>query len=123
MRHAIKWLDEPEPHNYPAASSFLCLNYLHDAPGIVWRLKDVTLSSFKAKDIVRAADIALLDASNHHVERNLEKIRKGEPLSPVLLVVRPGKKLLIADGYHRICAVYRHDEDAEIRCKLVGDAP
>ena len=28
-------------------------------------------------------------------------------------------KVVIADGYHRVCAVYTFDEDALIPCKLV----
>jgi hypothetical protein len=28
-------------------------------------------------------------------------------------------KLVIADGYHRLCAVYTFDEDAIIPCKIV----
>ncbi|OXC78557.1 hypothetical protein BSU04_11230 [Caballeronia sordidicola] len=28
-------------------------------------------------------------------------------------------KLIIADGYHRLCAVYTFDEDAMIPCKIV----
>jgi hypothetical protein len=27
--------------------------------------------------------------------------------------------LIIADGYHRLCAVYKFDEDAVIPCKIV----
>jgi hypothetical protein len=28
-------------------------------------------------------------------------------------------KIVIADGYHRPCAVYSFDEDADIPCKIV----
>jgi hypothetical protein len=28
-------------------------------------------------------------------------------------------RLIIADGYHRLCAVYGFDEDAVIPCKIV----
>ena len=50
---------------------------------------------------------------------------RGEPLSPVLLVrgrAAAGTPLVVADGYHRICASYHLDEDADIPCRLV-DAP
>jgi len=38
-----------------------------------------------------------------------------------LLLVRDTRssKLIIADGYHRLCAVYMCDEDAVIPCKIV----
>jgi hypothetical protein len=26
--------------------------------------------------------------------------------------------VIVADGYHRLCAVYRHNEDAWIPCKI-----
>jgi hypothetical protein len=29
--------------------------------------------------------------------------------------------LEIADGYHRICASYHLDEDADIPCRMAGD--
>jgi hypothetical protein len=32
--------------------------------------------------------------------------------------VRNGK-VVVADGYHRLCAVYQIDEDAWIPCKIV----
>ena len=28
------------------------------------------------------------------------------------------RKVVVADGYHRLCAVYSFDEDALIRCKI-----
>jgi hypothetical protein len=41
-------------------------------------------------------------------------------LSPLLLV-RDEKngRVVIADGYHRLCAVYEIDEDAWVPCKIV----
>jgi disulfide oxidoreductase YuzD len=53
-------------------------------------------------------------------EKDLKKIREGTKLSPLLLVRdRNHAKLIIADGYHRLCAVYSVDEDAMIPCKIV----
>jgi hypothetical protein len=54
------------------------------------------------------------------VEKDQEKIRKGKKLSPLLLVrhVRHGK-VIVADSYHRLCALYHFDEDALIPCKIV----
>ena len=47
------------------------------------------------------------------------KIRSGEALSPLLLLRdSPNGRLIIADGYHRLCAVYSFDEDAVIPCKI-----
>ena len=87
------------------------------ADSIVRKLRNEVMTQFKAKDIFRASGLPLLGVSNDHVDRNIDKIRAGKPLSPVLLVQDRGK-LIVADGYHRICAVYTFDEDAYIPCKI-----
>ena len=117
----IKWLDEPEKHNYPAAESYLSL--LHpakEAGRLVAELKRARVVQFKAKDIFRASRLSLLGVSNLHCERDRVKIKERRRLSPILLVrnERCGW-LVIADGYHRLCAVYSYDEDALIPCKIV----
>ena len=46
---------------------------------------------------------------------------KGESLSPVLLVrgqATVGAPLIVADGYHRICASYHLNEDTDILCRI-----
>jgi hypothetical protein len=56
------------------------------------------------------------------VAKDLRKIGKGVELSPILLVrgdLLSGRALLIADGYHRVCASYHTDEDAEVPCRLI----
>ena len=117
----IKWLDKPEEHDYPAAESYLKL--LFDDKVVVSlleKLKRSPMTAFKAKDIFRASGLSLLGISNSHVEKDLTKIRKGSGLSPLLLVRDGnGAKVIIADGYHRLCAVYSVDEDAMIPCKIV----
>jgi hypothetical protein len=54
------------------------------------------------------------------VEKDVAPIARKEKLSPLLLYVdKTNGKLIIADGYHRLCAVYKFDEDAMIPCKIV----
>jgi disulfide oxidoreductase YuzD len=119
MPTKILWLDEPEEHNYPAAESYLSLITMpHVAAASVANLRKAPLSHFKAKDIFRASKLSLLGVSNSHVKKNLDKIAKGESLSPILLV-RFHHGLVIADGYHRLCSVYAKSEDALIPCKIV----
>ena len=75
----------------------------------------------KAKDILRAAGLRLLPRDNPHVASDLDKIGKGKPLSPVLLVrgdLITGRPLQIADGYHRVCASYHTEENTDIPCLL-----
>ena len=117
----IKWLSEPETHNYPAALSYLCLIYdAQTAAHHVDNLKQAAMSQFKAKDIFRSSGLSLLGVSNTHVQKNQQKIEAGTQLSPILLVRDPANgKVIVADGYHRLCAIYSHDEDADIPCKIV----
>lgn len=118
---AIKWLAEPEEHDYPAATSYLSLIYDQPtAASYVQKLRGAPVSEFKAKDIFRASGLSLLGISNSHVEKDREKILSGTKLSPLLLVRdRNNGKVIIADGYHRMCSVYSFDEDAIIPCKIV----
>jgi hypothetical protein len=117
----IKWLREPEEHDYPAAQSYLNLTF-NDARAktYVEKLRRAPVLQFKAKDIFRASGLSLLGISNSHVAKDQKKIELGKELSPLLLVRdSTHSKVIIADGYHRLCAVYAHDEDAVIPCKIV----
>ncbi len=118
---SIKWLKEPEDHDYPAAKSYLSLHYDEaSAKAMVKKLKEAPISQFKAKDIFRASRLSLLGVSNSHVEIDKAKIESGQELSPLLLV-RDSKngRVIIADGYHRLCAIYLFFEDSVIPCKIV----
>jgi hypothetical protein len=78
------------------------------------------MSEFAAKDIFRASKLSLLGVSKSHVEKDRAKIIRHEKLSPLLLFRdKNNGMLVIADGYHRLCAVYTFDEDAVIPCKIV----
>jgi hypothetical protein len=117
----IQWLAKPEDHDYTAAASYLSLTYVPSVVAkYVTRLKSARVTEFKAKDIFRASGLSLLGVSNSHVERDRQKIRTGRKLSPLLLLRDPPRgRVIIADGYHRLCAVYSCDEDAVIPCKIV----
>ena len=118
----IKWLAKPEDHDYPAARSYLNLIYDDQrANRFIAALKRAPVVQFKSKDIFRAARLPLLGKKNFHVAQDRDKIRAGEKLSPILLVRDSANgRLIIADGYHRLCAVYSFDEDAVIPCKIAG---
>ena len=117
----IRWLAAPEDHDYPAAQSFLNLFYNDgQARQITKALKAATVTEFKAKDIFRASGLPLLGTNNSHVEKDRDKILAGKEISPILLVRNAATcRVIIADGYHRLCAVYSFDEDAMIPCKIV----
>ena len=116
----IKWLSEPEAHDYPAALSYLSLLYDEQtATTCVDKLKRTSITEFKAKDIFRASGLSLLGISNSHVQTDQQKLQSGDELSPLLLIRDSvNGKVVIADGYHRLCAVYCYDEDAVIPCKI-----
>lgn len=117
------WKNEPDDHDYPAAHDYLTLLLdEHKADAIVESLRQMSLMRRKAKDLLRASGLAVLDGTDVHVAKDLAKVHEGKLLSPVLLVRGQGDAgipLIVADGYHRICASYHLDEDADIPCKLV----
>ena len=112
------WRADPEEHDYPAAVDYLEL--LFEKPKVVSavsRLKNSPTIVKKAKDILRASQLPLLPKTNIHVKENLKKVKNGDKLSPVLLVTHDAK-LHIADGYHRVCAIYLLSEDLNVPCRL-----
>jgi hypothetical protein len=118
----VRWLAEPQPHDYPAAASYLSL-IADDATitAILAALQAAPTTTYKAKDILRSSRLAFLHADNPHVATDLKKIRDAQSLSPILLVrgnIHTGVPLQIADGYHRVCASYLTDEDTDIPCRL-----
>jgi hypothetical protein len=113
------WKDQPEPEDFPAARSYLSLLVGPDAATKLARAfrKQKQLRTFAAKDILRASGLPLLAADDSEVSSDLEKIRRGEKLSPVLLV--EGDPLWVADGYHRICVSYHLNEKELVPCRIV----
>jgi len=121
------WKDVPDEHDYPAANDYLTLIVDPSvAEDVVGDLKKAPLEHRKAKDLLRASRLDLLPEDNAHVARDLGKVRRGAKLSPVLLVrgrLTRNVPLTIADGYHRICASYHIDENADIPCRMVDCPP
>ena len=117
------WKDEPDDHDYPAAEDYLSLLIPPTrAKQVVRRLRAAPLVRRKAKDLLRASRLPVLPPENVHVARDLKKVSQGKGLSPVLLVrghLPSEVPLTVADGYHRICASYHLDEDADIPCRIV----
>lgn len=117
MSHKIEWLDAPEVHDYEAAFDYLELHLTSEqAAQGADQLREAPVVKKKAKDILRAANLQPLPRTDRHVRKDIEKIEDGKPLSPVLLV--RAYPLIIADGYHRVCAVYDYDYDVEVPCQI-----
>ena len=78
-QHPIKWLAEPEDHDYPAARSYLSLILKPgEAKAVVAKLKKTGVIQHPAKDLFRASRLPLLDLSNSHVEKDKARIDAGE---------------------------------------------
>jgi hypothetical protein len=117
------WKEEPDDHDYPAAEDFLSLLMAPaKARQVVDRLRKASIERRKGKDLLRTSRLPPLPPENFHVARDLKKVKDGKKLSPVLLVrgrLTADLPLTIADGYHRVCASYHLDEDADIPCRIV----
>jgi hypothetical protein len=122
--NGVRWKDEPDQHDYPAAASYLALVADPAAADVlVEGLRNAPIEHHKAKDILRASGLPALPLENVHVAKDVAKVKADTALSPVLLVrgdIHRGYPLQIADGYHRVCASYHLDEDTDIPCRLVG---
>lgn len=118
----VAWKNDSDQHDYPAAEAYLSLLLRKKDVGVVLlSLRSARVGTQKAKDILRASALPLLSADDQHVAGDLEKIKKGDPLSPVLLLrgnFRLGVPLQIADGYHRVCAVFHFDQNVDIPCRI-----
>jgi hypothetical protein len=117
------WKEASDDHDYPAAADYLSLVMpAKKASQLVRRLRAAPLEHRRAKDLLRASSLPELPPDNVHVAKDLAKVRKGELLSPILLLrgrLMAGAPLTVADGYHRICASYHLNEDADIPCRIV----
>ncbi len=114
------WKDEPEAQDLPAAKSYLSLLVGADKAAKLTKAlsKQQTLRHHAAKDILRASGLPLLGTDDSEVAADLEKIKFGKKLSPVLLI--EGVPLWVADGYHRICVSYHVNEKTLVPCRIVA---
>jgi len=115
-----------DAHYHSAAVDYLSLSA---PPALAVALADELVRSdlvtHRANDLLRASGLALLGKDDTRVAKNLKKLKRGETLAPVMLIrgdLRTGRALVVADGYHRICASYHIDEDLDIFCRI-ADLP
>ena len=123
-KRALRWSKQPVGEDYIAAFDYLCLIVpAPQAKRLVRRMRDARLFNRASKDLLRASTLPLLPAEDAAVARDMKRIQKGKALSPVLLVrgdAYQGAALIVADGYHRICAAYHEDESAEVACLMAS---
>jgi hypothetical protein len=116
-----KWHREVEADDYEAAESYLSLIYTaKQSAKLVAAMRRAKPARFRAKDIFRASQLSSVGVSNVRVIKNRKKIKDGVPMSPILLVRdEVHGKVVVADGYHRLCAVYEVSQDSWIPCRIV----
>ena len=123
MTETPLWDEKPDAHDYPAAATYLSLHLTkRDVDSVVKALKKAPITTYQAKDLLRASGLDLLPFSDAHVAEDLAKVIKGTKLSPVLLVLcdlHRGVPLTISDGYHRVCASYHLADNTAIPCQIV----
>lgn len=116
------WKKAPDRKDFDAALEYLSLLYSDAQAARLQRdlIRAMTVTR-DAKDLLRASGLPLLSREEPHVDADLRRIQKGKPLAPVLLVRGDMTRylpLIVADGYHRICAICYFDENAPVPCRL-----
>lgn len=113
------WLNEPQFRDFLAAKDYLEFLFSpEETKKFVDNLKQAVTIKKKAVDILRASGLPMLSKDDNDIKDDLKKLKKGKKLAPVLLV-RHNYTLIIADGYHRMCAACYVSDDIEIPCRLV----
>ena len=117
----INWLPEPVEHDYGAAENFLQLFYKPKVcRSLVKKLRRAKMTTFSANDILRAAGASLAEIKIFDWSAQMQQINDGTALAPILLVRQDnGAHLLVADGFHRMCALFVQDEQISVPCKIV----
>jgi hypothetical protein len=123
-KRQLIWKKKPEAEDYHGALNFLSLICSDTkAKKLVRALRNAKAVERAAKDLLRAGELPLLPRDEPHVDIDLKRIHKGKPLAPILLVqgeITKGVPLIVADGYHRICAICYYDENAPIPCRMAS---
>jgi len=125
-KQKLIWKTKPESDDVANAQNYLSLMFSdRKAKALVKTIAKAKAREFPAKDLLRASGLPLLARNDPHVSSDLHKIHGGKALAPVLLVrgdAQNGRPLIVADGYHRICAAYYFDENRNVDCRMASDA-
>lgn len=123
MSTEIRWKDDLSAADAAAADGYLSLALApHMAESIDAKFAAAELTRCKAKDILRAAGVDGAGTDGDpHVKTELAEVEAGKELAPVMLISFADVMvpLIIAAGYHRVCAVHFLDPEAEVPAKLI----
>jgi hypothetical protein len=116
-----RWAAEPTADDIADATRFLTLLGI-SGPLTV----DAEQRDYPAKDLLRAARLSLLPRDNAGVRKWRARIRDGQEIPPVLLRVGSAggaRPLILAEGYHRVCACHLENESTPVACHLLVGSP
>jgi len=125
----LNWKEEPDDHDYPAASDYLSLTVEPEIAAAGDPPPQGADHPLQGEGPAPGEPLGVTAHQQRPRRQGRRQAEQGKLLSPVLLIrgrLRDSIPLTIADGYHRICASYHIDEDADIRCRMVdlaGTAP
>jgi hypothetical protein len=105
--------------DYTAAYDYLNLIMVSDLA--VWTVKKLKLAStmqMKVSVIIRAAGLSAEKVDEHYLR--IDPTKNTGDISPVLLVRDTiQSKVIIADGFERLCMSFHKHPDGLILCKIV----
>jgi hypothetical protein len=123
-KHQAVWRTRPARQDLQAALNYLTLQLpASKAARFIAKARRMRCVERIAKDILRASRRPLLPPEEKHVAEDLKRIRKGKALSPVILVqgdLTNAQPLIVADGYHRMCAACHANEDSPVAVVLIA---
>jgi len=112
---------ESGPHYRHAADYLALVLKPKQIDRVVAALRRAPVVKKKAKDLARSSGLPILPMQDKEVALHIDELRAGIPIAPLLLVrgrLDKHTPLTIADGYHRLSAIYHLNEDAEVPCKI-----
>lgn len=123
MTHPITvhWKDVPDEKDYDGAAAYCSLLYGEGAERYMRTLRCSPIVARRANDILRASGLPILEPNEQdsRVRDIVLKMVSGKRYAPVLLIPATNY-LVIADGYHRVCAAYFIDPFMAVPCQLAN---
>lgn len=118
------WSPAPSVDDYAGAANYLSLTMSDDeVRAAIMGIRQSKTVYYRAQDILRAARLDVLSEDDPHVKDKTGLIKAGTPMPPVLLIQGNASlhhPLIVADGWHRVAAVYWRDSEGSIPCKMAG---
>jgi hypothetical protein len=116
----INWLSSPIDSDYASAERYLSLLFKpRKCRKLLRKLRAAPMSEYPAKDILRASRTPMSEVAAFDWSRQQKQISEGKALGPILIVRQnDGSGLIIADGFHRMCALFAEDELIKVPCKI-----